>query len=355
MRLGLGERALPALQLDRADPGLLDQPGRVAQRLDRALLVRAEGQVRDDQRAAGAADHGRRQHRHVVHGDRDGGVVAQVAVAHRVADEQDGDAGVVEDRGGHRVVRGEHRPLLAALLGGGDVVHGDAAGTGGGAPVERFRVVGRCLGSGKLRHGDGSFMSSRGALTASPDRFHAGTGGRVRKGESLRTPSHPPGCPGPTRAGCPCAGPCLPRSTGWGLLRKGVPYQGRGELRAQPATGRWSGFRPQGAGPAGPARHRRGLSRSSSPRLRPGVPPAPLKTRRRPARGDPASGKRGPRRVKQGRVARGWGPCPGRKVRVGRGWGWAREGDVTLPTRPAQRHRVGVTITLVPCLNYASP
>src|SRR5882757_6831583 len=37
------------------------------------------------------------------------------------------------------------------------------------------------VGSRKLRHGDGSFKSSRGALTASPDLFHAGTPRRVGK------------------------------------------------------------------------------------------------------------------------------------------------------------------------------
>src|SRR3712207_8857011 len=51
------------------------------------------------------------------------------------SDEQDGDPGLVEHSGDHGVVRGEHRPPLAALLGGGDVAHGDAP-DGAGARSE---------------------------------------------------------------------------------------------------------------------------------------------------------------------------------------------------------------------------
>ncbi len=149
-------RALAALQLHRAHAGLLDQPGRGAQGLDGPLLVGPEGQVGDDHGAAGAADDGRGEEGHLVEGDRHRGVVPEVAVAHRVADEEDGDARLVEDGRGHRVVGGEHGPLLAAVLGAGDVVDGDPAG--GGPAVERLGVGGGLRGgSRKLRHRNGSF------------------------------------------------------------------------------------------------------------------------------------------------------------------------------------------------------
>ena len=96
-------------------------------------------------------------------------------------------------------------------------------------------------------------------------------------------------------SGCLCGRGRLPVPAGRVPLRTRAPYQGRGELREQPATGRWSGDIAVGAGPAGPARHRRGLSRSSSPRLRPGVPPAPPK--------------------KHGAVLRKGSPCPGKAGR----------------------------------------
>src|SRR5690606_21275546 len=112
----------------------------------------------------------------------------EVAVARRVADQHDRDAGLVEDGGGHRVVGGEHGPLLAALLGGGDVPDGDT--TGALAPVQRLAPVGgtrlRRLGSRKLRHGNVSQQSSRGTLTASPDRFHGGTSKGPAPGEAAR-------------------------------------------------------------------------------------------------------------------------------------------------------------------------
>lgn len=148
---------LAALQLDRADARLLDQPGGVAERLYGTFLVRAEGQIRDDHGALGAAYDGGGQHGDLVHRDGHGGLVAEVDVAHRVPDEHDRDPGLVEDGRGHRVVGGEHGPLLAALGGGGDVVDGDAAG---GLPsVQRFAAVGgRARGGGLIlrslkRHG----------------------------------------------------------------------------------------------------------------------------------------------------------------------------------------------------------
>lgn len=151
-QLRLRQRALPALQLDRADPGVLDEPGGAAQGLYGAFLVRAEGEVADDQGALGAPYDGRGQDRHLVERDRYGRLVAEMDVAHRVPDEHDRDAGLVEDGRGHRVVGGEHGPLLAAALGGGDVVDGDATVTGAGAAVQRLGVAGGILRSLE-RHG----------------------------------------------------------------------------------------------------------------------------------------------------------------------------------------------------------
>jgi len=62
----------------------------------------------------------------LVHGDREGRVVAVDDVRGRVADEQDRDPGLVEDPGGEGVVGGQHGPALAAGLGGGQVADGDA-------------------------------------------------------------------------------------------------------------------------------------------------------------------------------------------------------------------------------------
>src|SRR5699024_3482318 len=73
-----------------------------------------------------------------------------------VADEQDRDAGLVEDPGAGGVVGGQHRPTLTAFLGPGQVTNGDAPM--GDTAVERGTVF-RVLGWGA--HVDRSFVVSR--------------------------------------------------------------------------------------------------------------------------------------------------------------------------------------------------
>ena len=66
-----------------------------------------------------AAADGAGEHQHLVHRDRDGVAVAEDVVGGGVADQHDVDPGVLDDRGGRVVVRGDHDDRLAqrALLG----------------------------------------------------------------------------------------------------------------------------------------------------------------------------------------------------------------------------------------------
>ena len=70
-RLDLRGDAAAALELDGVRAALLHEPDGGAQRLGRALLVRAERQVADDQRALGGADHRAYQGEQLVDGDRE--------------------------------------------------------------------------------------------------------------------------------------------------------------------------------------------------------------------------------------------------------------------------------------------
>ena len=126
--LDLVQHPVAALELDRVRAGLLQEPGRRGQRLLRRALVRAERQVSHDQRPASAPDHRGGQRDQLVQGHRDRAVVPVHDHRRRVADQQHGDAGVVEDPRGQRVVRGQHRPLLAAGLGRRQIAHRDPAG-----------------------------------------------------------------------------------------------------------------------------------------------------------------------------------------------------------------------------------
>ena len=123
--LDLPQHPLAALQLDGLRARLLQEPDRRVQRRLRRGLVGAERQVGDDQRPLLPRTTA------AVSGSRSSTVTGMVRVVaedhHRrgVADQQHRDPGVVEDSRGERVVGGEHGPLLAALLGGGEVAHGD--------------------------------------------------------------------------------------------------------------------------------------------------------------------------------------------------------------------------------------
>src|SRR5690606_30928291 len=141
-RLDLRDDPAAALQLDRVRAGLLEEPGGGPQRLGHVRLVRAERQVGDHHGALGAADDGGGERDQVVHGHGDGRVVPVHHHRGGVADEQHGDAHLVEDPRGERVVRGEHGPLLVPLLGGGDVAYGDPSAAR--TAVERGGLCGGC-------------------------------------------------------------------------------------------------------------------------------------------------------------------------------------------------------------------
>ncbi len=95
-----------------------------------------------------------------------GGVVAVDDHRGRVADEQHGDPGLVEHTGGEGVVRRDHRPLLAARLGLGEVAHGDAS-TGGGAAVQGLRDV-----RGRAGHETSNDSSPRGGVPVRDPWWH---------------------------------------------------------------------------------------------------------------------------------------------------------------------------------------
>ena len=119
-----------ALKLDRGDAGFLHQAHGVAHGVDVGGLVAAEGHVRDDEGALGGIGHGAGHGDHLVDGQRDGGVAAVDDVGGGVADEQNVDAGVVEDAGGHHVIGRQGGNLLAVALGCLEVARAHA-GDGG--------------------------------------------------------------------------------------------------------------------------------------------------------------------------------------------------------------------------------
>ena len=129
-RLDLREHRGAALELDRVGATLLHEACGRLERLGRRGLVRAERQVGDDHRARGAAHDGAHERDELVDGDRQGRVVAVDDHGGGVADEDGGDAGLVEDARGHGVVGRDHRPLLAADGCLGQVAHRDAPALG---------------------------------------------------------------------------------------------------------------------------------------------------------------------------------------------------------------------------------
>ena len=144
----------PALELDGVRAALLHEPDAGLQRLAGRDLVAAERQIGDDQRVRRPTDDGLHQRHQLVDGDGDGVVVAVDVVAGGVADEQDRDAGLVEDLRGVAIVGGEHRPALAPLLHLGEVVEAGALGAGRGA-------VGRLLGGFARSTGRRGVLGSR--------------------------------------------------------------------------------------------------------------------------------------------------------------------------------------------------
>jgi hypothetical protein len=126
---GLGQVGHRALELDRVHPALLQEAGGVGDPLLDRALVGPEGHVADQQRVLRAAGHGLRVVEHLVHGDGEGVLVPQLVVGDRVADQEHGDARLVEDLGGGEVVRGEHRKATTLRLPGAQVTDGDRHGS----------------------------------------------------------------------------------------------------------------------------------------------------------------------------------------------------------------------------------
>ncbi len=108
--------ALAALELDRLGHAVLHQAAGVAEGLVGALAVGHEGHVGDHQGALDRARDHAHVVEHLVHLHRQGGVVAGEHHRGRIADQDDVDAGLVDEARGEEVVGGEGRDLLMRLL-----------------------------------------------------------------------------------------------------------------------------------------------------------------------------------------------------------------------------------------------
>ena len=103
------------LQLD-ALCAFLHQPDGALDRLLRTDLIRAEGQVADDQGTRLCSRNKSYVVHHVVESDRDRVVLALHHHADRIPDEDHVDPGKVHEAGERDVVRSDHRDLLAECL-----------------------------------------------------------------------------------------------------------------------------------------------------------------------------------------------------------------------------------------------
>jgi len=120
--LGLGERGdergavAAAFDFDGFRASLLDEARGVGDGLLRGCVVGAEGHVRDEQSALHGAADGMGVVQHLVHGDGQGAVIAEDGHAERVADEEQVNAGLVDEGARGIVIRGERGDGLAGLL-----------------------------------------------------------------------------------------------------------------------------------------------------------------------------------------------------------------------------------------------
>ena len=135
-----GDDAPPALDLHRVHPRL-EEGGGVVHRLGVGGVVGVEGHVPDEQAGGGATGDRPGVVEHLLHAHRQGARVAEHEHPQRVADEQDGDRGGVEDARCGVVVRGddgEAAPMPLALR---EVVDADGPTVGGhGQPFARAPV-----------------------------------------------------------------------------------------------------------------------------------------------------------------------------------------------------------------------
>jgi hypothetical protein len=105
-----------AFELDRVRTSLFEEPPGVADPVLDGGVIGHERHVAHDQGVRRAAGHRPGVVQHLLHRDRQRRGVPQDVLGQRVADQDDGHAGLVEDLGGGEVVRGEHDESLAALL-----------------------------------------------------------------------------------------------------------------------------------------------------------------------------------------------------------------------------------------------
>jgi hypothetical protein len=94
----------------------LQKTAGIPHRLFDADLIREERHVGDDERPLGAACHGARVVDHRVERDGQRGLMPKNDRCERIADEDDVDAGAIEQAGHRRVVRRQHGDLLARLF-----------------------------------------------------------------------------------------------------------------------------------------------------------------------------------------------------------------------------------------------
>ena len=130
--------AYPTLELHGVTAALLHKADRGLQGLRRSVLVRAEGQVSDDESSLRGLHHGAHQRQQLLNRDRQRGLVGVDIVGGGVTDQQRPDARLVEQLGGVLVIAGQHGPALVLALCGVEV--GDAD------PAHRRRTgVGHCF------------------------------------------------------------------------------------------------------------------------------------------------------------------------------------------------------------------
>ena len=127
--LGFDKRAdkfdARALDLDGFGAGFLDEADGVGDGVGDRAVIAAEGHVGDDEGAADGAAHGARVVEHLVHGDGERVFVAKDDHGERVADEDEIDAGLVDEARGGVVVGGERGDGLALALHFAEGGHGD--------------------------------------------------------------------------------------------------------------------------------------------------------------------------------------------------------------------------------------
>src|SRR5579883_886943 len=103
-------------ELDSVRATFLQEPAGVTDSLVGVDLIREEGHVCQEQRALRAAPDRLHMVKHLLHGDRQGGLVPELLFTERIPYEDNIDLGFIHQARRRVVVRGEHGDLLAARL-----------------------------------------------------------------------------------------------------------------------------------------------------------------------------------------------------------------------------------------------